>query len=137
MSESKSTLYNAFAAIAKITLRDGKATQEDKTVLQAFGKKLGITSSEYFEIMDNYMSYDVVAPYTYQQRLKSLYKITEVVHSNTFIDKHSQAKWLERTAIAIGFNPSNVKYIVSKSLDLFKSNVDMETFINGIKTLNT
>ncbi len=137
MEASRSQYYNAYAAIMKITLRDGDATAEEKDFLQSFGKKLGISSSEYFELVDTYMEYVITAPYTYNERLESLFKLSEIVDGDDRLNIKYKEKWLKRIAIAIGFDPSNVKYIVAKSLDLFKGskNLDMETYKEGIKNI--
>lgn len=51
MSEDyRSQYFDASVAIMKITLRDGDVTAEEKGFLKGFGRKLGITSSEYFEL---------------------------------------------------------------------------------------
>lgn len=42
-----------------------------------------------------------------------------------------RTKWLERMGKAIGFDPSNVKYIVAKSLDLIKAGIDLEGYKEG------
>ncbi|MFI1743088.1 hypothetical protein [Thalassobellus sediminis] len=138
MSNSRSIYFEAFASIMKITLRDNNATDEEKSFLQHFGKKIGVTSSEYFELIDGnmYMEYEIKAPYMYNQRLESLYKITQIVHEDN-LSKTTKEKWLKRVATAIGFNPSNVKYVVGKSLDMFNAsnNLTLEDYKNGIKNI--
>ncbi len=138
MSNSRSVYFEAFASIMKITLRDNDATDEEKAFLQHFGKKLGVTSSEYFELIDDnmYMKYEIKAPYLYNQRLESLYKITQIVDVDN-LSKAAKTKWLNRVAIAIGFDPSNVKYIVGKSLDMFNVNngLTLEDYKDGIKNI--
>ncbi len=135
--ESKSTYYDAFTAIMKITLRDGNVSEEESTFLQVFGKKLGITSSEYIEIKKNYIEFDIIAPYTYKQRYESLYKVLEIVYNDNTMHGENRIKWLERFAIAIGFDPSNVKYIIAKSIDLFDAGSDFDTYKEGLDNLST
>lgn len=134
--ESKSQYYDAYAAVIKITLRDNNASENEKEYLQAFGKKLGITPKEYFEIIESYMEFDIVAPYTYNSRLENFYTLTSVVNDDNKMPENDQVKWLERMATAMGFNPSNVKYIVAKSLDLINEGKDLEAYKNGLKNMN-
>ncbi len=139
MSNSRSIYFEAFASIMKITLRDNNATDEEKSLLQHFGRKLGVTSSEYFELIDDnmYMKYEIKAPYLYNQRLESLYRIAQIVHKDDTISKLMKEKWLYRMGIAIGFDPSNIKYVVGKSLDMFNTNKDLtlEDYKDGIKNI--
>ncbi len=136
--ESRSQYFEAYAAIMKITLRDGEVSDDEKSFLQHFGKKLGVTPQEYFELIENdlYMSYDISAPYLYNDRLESLYHISKIVHEDD-LTINIKEKWLKRVAVAIGFDPSNVKYTVGKSIDLFKTHNDLslETFKDGIKNI--
>ena len=138
MSDSRSAYFEAFASIMKITLRDNDATDEEKSFLQHFGRKLGVTSAEYFELIDDdmYMKYEITAPYMYNQRLESLFKITQIVDGDN-LPKATKEKWLNRMAIAIGFDPSNVKYVIGKSLDMFNANknLTLDDFKDGIKNI--
>ena len=133
---TKSPHYDAYVAVMKITLRDNNASEEEKQYLQPFGKKLGITPSEYFEIIETYMDHEIVPLYTYNERLENFYNLMEVVYNDKNIQGSSQEKWLMRMATAMGFNPSNVKYIVAKSIDLFNAGVDLDTYKAGIKNMN-
>lgn len=56
---NRSEYYSVLGQIMKITLKDGDATKEEQRVLQAFGKKLGLTSSEYFDLLETYDRYEV------------------------------------------------------------------------------
>lgn len=135
--ESKSQYYDAYAAVMKITLRDNNASEEEKQYLQAFGKKLGITDSEYFDIIERYMEFEIVAPYTYNSRLENFYTLAKTVNDDNKMTVDVEVKWLERMATAMGFNPSNVKYIVAKSLDLINAGKDMDAYKEGIKGMNS
>ncbi|WP_299275398.1 hypothetical protein [uncultured Psychroserpens sp.] len=132
---TKSKYYEAYAAVMKITLRDGDASEEEKSFLQVFGKKIGITSSEYFDISENYMSHKIVAPYTYEERMEALYKIVEIIYSEKTMMKSTRITWLERMAIAIGFDPSYAKDIITKSLELFRECCDLEFYKTEIKKI--
>ncbi|WP_298754590.1 hypothetical protein [uncultured Psychroserpens sp.] len=134
---AKSKYFEAYAAVMKITLRDGDASEEEKGFLQVFGKKIGITSSEYFDISENYMSYKIIAPYTFDERKEALYKITEIIYGENLMFNSTRITWLERMAIAMGFDPSNVKDIVAKSLALIREGCDLESYKDEIKKIST
>ncbi|WP_299765147.1 TerB family tellurite resistance protein [uncultured Dokdonia sp.] len=135
-TNSNSQYYTAYAAIVKITLRDGMVSEEENEFLKHLSAKLHIRLDEYQDIMENYTYQEIVAPYTYNERLKSLYELTKIIHEDTTIIGEKQAKWLQRIGTAIGFNPSNVKYITAKGLDLIKEEADVEAFSNGIRGIN-
>lgn len=121
MSDTNSQYFDAYAAIMKITLRDGDATNEEQQFLQRLGKKLGVTSEEYFELIESYLRYKITAPYTYDERLESMYRLSEIVYNDEILSNELKENWLQRMGIAIGLDPSYVANIVSKSLEFFKS----------------
>lgn len=134
---SQNSHYHAFAAIAKITLRDGLVSQEETEFLKHLSSKLDITLDQYEEIMDEgYMFEQLQAPLTYKSRIKSLYELTKIIIDDASITDDKQTKWLERMASGIGFNPSNVKYVVDKGILLATTNASLEDFEDGIRNLN-
>ncbi len=134
---SQNNHYQAFAAIAKITLRDGLVSQEETEFLKHLSSKLNITLDQYEEIMDDgYMFEQLEAPLTYKSRIKSLYELTKIIISDVSITNDKQSKWLERMGAGIGFNPRNVKYIVDKGIALATKDVSLKDFEEGIRTLN-
>ncbi|GGI56987.1 hypothetical protein [Winogradskyella haliclonae] len=136
MSET-SKYFAAFASIMKITLREGNSSIDEKRILQEFGKKLGISSSEYFELLDSYDSFDITPVTTRNERLKAFYQIINVIFTNDYQNTNKN-EWLERIGVAIGFSSINIKYIVLKSLDLFKSNEPLteSIYIDEINNMN-
>ena len=136
--DARNEYFTIFGSIMNITLKDGDSTKEEERILQAFGKKLGLSSSEYFDLLESYDKFKVTNLHTRQARLENFYRVVDVVYNNTD-DEKNQAKWLERMGIAMGFNPSNIKYIVQKSLDLFKSGetISESVYIEEINTMNS
>lgn len=135
--KKRSEYYDAFTGIMKITLRDGQVSQEEKTFLKDLASKLNISDDEYEDICQNYMSHTIAAPYTYNVRLENFYKVTEVIYSNKKVSEKNKTLWLERMGVAMGFNPSNIEYIVAKSLDLLKEGATIDSYKKGIRSLNT
>ncbi len=134
--ESKSKYHYQFGAVVKITLRDGDVSQEEKTFLNHLAKKLEIPSDEYDYIMENYLSFPLEPTNTHNERLESMYTLTQLISDDATITGNKQTLWLERMAKAVGFTPSNVKYIVAKSLDVIEGSIDLETYKNEIKNIN-
>ncbi|WP_298898322.1 TerB family tellurite resistance protein [uncultured Psychroserpens sp.] len=134
-AHSKSQYHDAFAAIMKITFRDGNASEKEKLFLKHLANKLELSDAEYNTISNTYMSYDIVAPYLHQHRVSHFYNVVKVIHSDRSIEGEEQTKWLTRMATAMGFDPSNVKYIVAKSLDLFDDNCDFDSYKEEIDNM--
>ncbi|WP_298511090.1 TerB family tellurite resistance protein [uncultured Kordia sp.] len=136
-AHSRSQYHDAFSAIMKITFRDGDTTEDEKVFLKYLATKLGISDAEYKIISDNYMDQAIEAPYTYNERLENFYKVVQVIYEDKDIEGKNQSMWLERMAKAMGFNPSNVQYIVAKSLTLFRDGTDLAAYKEAIKNMNT
>lgn len=135
--KSQSKYYHVFAAIAKITLRDGNVVKEEMEFLKHLSSVLSVSLQEYEEIMDStYMLEDLQVPITYSRRIESMYTLTKLIVEDPVITDNKQAKWLERMASGTGFNPANVKYIVDKGIALVKKGVSLEDFEDGIRNLN-
>ncbi|GGI56984.1 hypothetical protein GCM10011444_12930 [Winogradskyella haliclonae] len=122
----------------KITLRDEDASNEEKQFLVNFAKRLSITDEEYVTISNTYTSHEIKAPHLYEQRLDALYEIVKIVCTEDTLSPESKEIWLKRVGKALGFDPSNVKYIVAKSLDVFADNINVtkEYFMDEVKNLN-
>jgi hypothetical protein len=55
------------------------------------------------------------------------------------VDHHlgeTQIKLLRKFALALGFTPSNVNYIVDKSLVLVEAKADLDTFVYEMQHMN-
>lgn len=134
-SEFKSRNKGHFSAIVRVALADGTVSPEEKLFLQKLATKLEITSAEYDEIIENPLKYPINPPYLYSQRIDRLYDLGRMVH----IDHHlgdKQDVLLRKFAIALGFTPGNVNYIVDKALSLIDKKVDSETFFYEMEHMN-
>lgn len=134
-SHPKSQYHEALMGIMKITYRDGDISEKEKQFMKRLSTKLGISNSEYEVIVKTYMSHQIKAPNLHSQRVDNFYNVVKVIHSDKEIGDKEQTLWLTRMATAMGFDPSNVKYIVGKSLDLFDKGCDLETYKLGMKTM--
>jgi len=134
-SEFKSRNKGHFSAIVRVALADGIVAPEEKTFLEKLATKLEITPSEYEEILENPLKYPINPPYLYSQRIERLYDLGRMVHTDHHLgDK--QDVLLRKFAIALGFTPGNVNYIVDKALSLIDQKVDSETFFYEMEHMN-
>jgi hypothetical protein len=134
-SEFKNRNKGHFSAIVRVALNDGKVSEEEKKFLDKLALHLEISSAEYEEILENPLKYPINPPYSYAHRLERLYDLAKMVS----VDHHlgdGQIKLLRKFALALGFTPGNVNYIVDKALVLIESKTDLETFIFEIQHMN-
>ena len=131
----KSQYHDAFAAITKITLRDGDATDSEIIFLEHLKNKLSITDKEYEHIAQNYLKYPISAPYTYDERINALYELTTIIKADEAITGESEKRWLERMGKAIGFEPNGIKEIVAKALLIMEKEADFEKFDRDLRVV--
>lgn len=124
-----------FSAIVRVALSDGVITDKERLFLDKLAKQLEISDDEYKEILADPTKYPINPPYLYVNRLERLYDLGRMV----FLDQDlgdKQTDVLVRFALALGFTPSNVEYIVDKALKLIEKSVDIDTFIFEMQHMN-
>ncbi|MFY8187018.1 MAG: TerB family tellurite resistance protein [Flavobacterium sp.] len=131
----KSRNKGHFAAIVRVALSDGKIGAEEQQFLDRLAKNLEISQAEYEEIIENPTKFPINPPYLYLQRLERLYDLSRMVFADGIIGPN-QRNLVIRFAIALGFTPSNVNYIVDKALSLLAFNVDLDTFLFEMQNMN-
>lgn len=124
-----------FSAIVRVALSDGQLTSEEKQFLDKLAVRLEISQEEYEEILENPTKYPINPPVLYIHRLERLYDLARMVYADHILGP-KQKDILTRFALALGFTPSNVNYIVDKSLSLLVLNVDLDTFIFEMQNMN-
>jgi len=124
-----------FAAIVKVAMSDDVITDEERTFLDRLARKLDITETVYKQILKDYKTHPINPPTSYDNRLERLFDLSRMVYADHELGEN-QTGLLERLAVGLGFNPENVKYVVDKSLALVSNGVDLDTFIEEIKTMN-
>lgn len=124
-----------FSAIVRVALSDGQLTSEEKQFLDKLAVRLEISQEEYEEILENPTKYPINPPVLYIHRLERLYDLARMVYADHVLGP-KQKDILTRFALALGFTPSNVSYIVDKSLSLLVLNVDLDTFIFEMQNMN-
>lgn len=134
-NEFKSRNKGHFSAIVRVAMTDGNVSEQEKQFLEKLATKLEITQDEFEEILENPLKYPINPPYLYSQRLERLYDLGRMVH----VDHHlgdKQEILLKKFAIALGFTPANVNYIVDKALTLIDRKVDLDTFVYEMAHMN-
>ncbi|HLA54533.1 MAG TPA: hypothetical protein VK623_00400 [Flavobacterium sp.] len=134
-SEFKSRNKGHFSAIVRVAMVDGVMSPEEKAFLDKLARRLDISDSEYAEILESPLKYPINPPYLHTQRLERLYDLGRMVHTDHQLgDK--QDVLLRKFALALGFTPSNVNYIVDKALSLIDQKVDSDTFVYEMTHMN-
>ncbi|MFY7742634.1 MAG: TerB family tellurite resistance protein [Flavobacterium sp.] len=124
-----------FSAIVRVALSDGEINAEEKEFIDRLAKNLEISADEYEEIMENPMKYPINPPYLYIHRLERLYDLARMVYADHVLGP-KQKEILTKFALALGFTPGNVNYIVDKALSLLILNVDLDTFLFEMQHMN-
>ena len=123
-----------FSAIVRVANADGDITEQEQRFLDKLAVALQISKEEYEEILKNPSKYPINAPYLYIDRLEALYKLARIVHRDHQLGD-LQEHLLVKFALALGFTPGNVNYIVNKALKLVDLQVDEETFLYEMKNM--
>ena len=134
-NEFKARNKGHFSAIVRVATTNGVISPEEKLFLDKLARQLEISSEEYEEILENPLKYPINPPYLYTQRLERLYDLSRMVYTDHVLGQ-KQKNILQKFAIALGFTPSNVTYIVDKALSLMVQEVDLDTFIYEMQHMN-
>lgn len=124
-----------FASIVRVAMENGHISPEEKLFLDQLAHRLEITDQEYSEILANPYKYPINPPHLYVHRLERLYDLSRMVYADHVLGP-KQKEILTRFALALGFTPGNVAYIVDKALSLLVMNVDLDNFIFEMQNMN-
>ena len=134
-NEFKNRNKGHFSSIVRVALSDGELTVEERAFLDKLAVRLEISQAEYEEILDNPSKYPINPPHLHVQRLDRLYDLSRMVYADHVLGPKQKAI-LTRFALALGFTPSNVSFIVDKALSLLVLDVDLDTFIYEKQNMN-
>lgn len=124
-----------FSAIVRVAMENGHLSAEERSFLDKLAVELEISKEEYDEILANPTKYPVNPPYLHIQRLERLYDLSRMVYADHILGP-KQKEILTRFALALGFTPGNVSYIVDKSLSLLVLSVDLDTYLFEMQHMN-
>lgn len=134
-SEFKTRNKGHFSAIVRVATADGELSTEEKLFLDKLATRLEISAAEYEEILENPLKYPINPPYSYAHRLERLYDLSRMVYVDHVLGP-KQKEVLTKFALALGFTPGNVNYIVDKALSLLVMGVDLDTFTYEMMHMN-
>ena len=134
-SEFKSRNKSHFSAIVRVAISDGDLSQEEREFLDKLAVRLEISKAEYDEILENPAKYPINPPYLHTQRLERLYDLSRMVYVDHVLGP-KQKEVLTKFALALGFTPGNVSYIVEKAMSLLVLHVDLDTFVYEMTHMN-
>lgn len=124
-----------FASIVRVAMENGHLSEEERHFLDKLAKELEISGDEYKEILANPLQYPINPPYLHVHRLERLFDLSRMVYADHILGP-KQKEILTRFALALGFTPGNVHYIVDKSLSLLVLGVDLDTFLYEMQHMN-
>ncbi|MDB2462744.1 TerB family tellurite resistance protein [Algibacter sp.] len=124
-----------FASIVRVAMDDGVISPEEQAFLDRLAQRLEIGEGDYKTILKDYNSHPINPPLSYDNRLERLYDLARMVYVDHIKGDHEELL-LNKISIGLGFHPENVKYVVDKALTLVSNGVDLDDFIDQIKTMN-
>jgi len=124
-----------FASIVRVAMSDGIIDDQEQAFLDRLARRLDITEIEYKQILKDYKTHPINPPMSYDRRLERLYDLARMVWVDD-IEGPNQHALLEKLSVGLGFNPANVKYIADKALALAHDKVDIDDFIEEMKSMN-
>ena len=134
-SEFKSRNKSHFSAIVRVAIADGALSKEEKEFLDKLAVRLEISKAEYDEIIENPSKYPINPPYLHSHRLERLYDLSRMVYADHILGP-KQKHILTKFALALGFTPGNVPFIIDKAMSLLMLNVDLDTFVYEMQHMN-
>ncbi|MXN91236.1 TerB family tellurite resistance protein [Flavobacterium sp. Sd200] len=124
-----------FASIVRVAMENNHLSEEERHFIDKLAKRLEISEDEYKEVLANPYKFPINPPHLYVQRLERLYDLSRMVYADHVLGPR-QKEILTRFALALGFTPGNVAYIVDKALSLLVLNVDSDTFVYEMQHMN-
>ncbi|MCL9804863.1 TerB family tellurite resistance protein [Flavobacterium amniphilum] len=134
-SEFKARNKGHFSAIVRVAIADGDLSEEEKLFLDKLKSRLEISDAEYEEILENPTKYPINPPSLHVQRIERLYDLSRMVYADHVLGP-KQKEIVTKFALALGFTPGNVGYIVDKAFSLLMLNVDLDTFVYEMQHMN-
>jgi len=121
-----------FAAMATLAASDGKISDEEKTMLDRFARKLEISDSEYREVMKPQNTYPIEPPVDSEKRLERLYDLFKIIFVDHMIDDEEMTL-LRKYAIGLGFSDDSANKVIARSVAIFSGKVDFEDYLYLLK----
>jgi len=121
-----------FAAMATLAASDGEITEEEKTMLDRFARKLQISEEEYKKVMNPENKFHIEPPVGSEKRLERLYDLFRIIFVDHMIDEEEMTL-LKKYAIGLGFSGDSADKIIQRSVAIFSGKVDFEDYLYLLK----
>jgi len=125
-----------FANIVKIAKADGEISELEEALLIKASKKLNITLEESIVILNNPEKFPINSPVSYEERIERLFRLTRMLLVDGDEDLR-EVKLLQKIAYGLNFKGKNVEIVCEEAINLIKQNTDLDTFIAGIREVDT
>ncbi|WP_396635904.1 TerB family tellurite resistance protein [Maribacter sp. R77961] len=121
-----------FAAMATLAASDGIITDEEKSLLDKFARKLQISDSEYKEVMRPENKYPIEPPVDSEKRMERLYDLFRIIFADHIIDDEEMVL-LKKYAIGLGFSEESANKVIERSVAIFSGKIDFEDYLYMVK----
>ena len=126
-SEHRKNLAH-FASLASLAAVDGEVNPEEKRVLDRFAYKMGISESEYKEVMKKENKYPLDPSNSQEERLERLHDLFRIIFADHDIDDEEMVR-LKKYAIGLGFPDKQADRIIEKSVAIFSGRIDFDDYL--------
>lgn len=116
-----------FTAIVHLATVDGEINKEEERLLISFARKLDITPEEYKEILKNNEEFPCIAINSYEERLKHVFDLFQLIYADHTIDASERAM-VVKYVIALGVPVEQADLIVDNSIKIFEGEVSFEQY---------
>ncbi len=127
--------YGLFSYLVRIAKVDDVVTEGEEKFLKKVAFKLNIPESKTEEIIKNPKKFPMNAPYSYEDRIERLYRLTQMIYADgtPTID---EVNIMKKAIVALGFPTDNVDKLASEAVHLVMNDNDLEDFTQAIKNVN-
>ncbi|MFT6368995.1 MAG: putative tellurite resistance protein B-like protein [Maribacter sp.] len=121
-----------FAAMATLAASDGEISVEEKTMLDNFARKLGISEKEYKEVMNPDNKFPIEPPSNSEKRLERLYDLFRIIFADHRIDDQEMIL-LKKYAIGLGFSGDSADKVIERSVAIFSGKINFDDYLHLLK----
>jgi uncharacterized tellurite resistance protein B-like protein len=121
-----------FAAMATLAASDGTISEEEKTMLDSFARKLEISEKEYKEVMNPDNKFPIEPPVNSKKRLERLYDLFRIIFADHIIDD-KELILLKKYAIGLGFSGDSANKVIERSIAIFSGKIDFDDYLYLLK----
>lgn len=121
-----------FAALATLAASNGKISNEEKTLLDSFARKLEISEKEYKEVMKPENKFPIDPPVNSEKRLERLYDLLRIIFADNVLDDEEMVL-LKKYAIGLGFSGETANKVLERSIAIFSGKIAFDDYLYLLK----